>query len=1557
MNKHKPPHPIRQSNKLALCKILLTLALIVKVETASIDKLIDHTISIQPGQKVNIFDTTENILYGIDTEQYTRDIKYLKKKISIMVDTLPQQNLPKHIIQLENFEYIVIFKSFVTEQECEDLCKNTDTITYNLQVARKLNNIPETCKQLNVQMSMTRNRFGVICTEKNKSTMNEDCFNNIDQSARKLNLQFYKSITELKYAMEYNKLYTLLQNSTHYLISSDTACCSCFGNKMVKDKEKDIVGRIYNLHRHKMKQAATNRVKRIQTDVEILESLLESLSYKTFDTEGILDITDKNTLIKELKNSYFKFVQPKKGHILLKQDDLYPDLIDLWELIKLNNTDEEFYQDLRKVEYEKLSPIYLSYLSKIFANANLKLSRHLSTYLASTDLAPNLDFPILYKKDTKLDDVVFQIEKYTNKISTYAIKEFLKFFEFIKLDVSRSVRRLTGIYLTNVHYRSKNPPKPLSDSIEYINNEINPTISMQDTAHLSNNAPDTEPDPHISESELISLLQKHLGATKKNMPKDFGQKRHSPESNRINESTKQNRNKQKNKKRNRKSSTLSSSSIYRYPSTTSERTHTNWASKPLRDTNNYNEQTSENNLQELNQLPPHMFLLTRDEYDIITQLNLSAYHTPHVPARQIPSTHYIFKRMKNRDKNKDGFLDLSELRNFESLTNVLNFYSEGIMNYLISYYGKTKQGSLTITEFFKVSKILEKILSSRTNHGNTDESITTIKPSTGTSSTTTLQQIHSTKQHPNSPGPKILDNTNSHTQPTTLTNIPTTVTTTTPTPSTSSIHGYITTTTTSKHTHATSTETPHEKHENENHQAIFTTPTTIDTTVETPQTTHDILQLIDQENFDQIPSNYESYNRRKRSILNLYQRLQYLGNNILQSKNPSYLGRQVSTPADFPETKTIDNKAKKERTIRKKRSANILTPWYAWWTGLASQRSIESISKDENTIKQNEEIFRARVINLTNSDDVFRKEIKNITYHISNLLGQSSNLSDSFLKMLDEEKDIEEKITFIIKSLGQVVHLSIQIENLLFHLTSLQGEITTHLTNINNILTGTSILNEDLFHRLQAHGTQISPATYNNVEYLVYFQNGIYQIKAKYKLLLQTFTEYRILSLPYVIGHSEGQISIVKLDVHPTIIMNDEREIIHPDELETCEYYKSNYLCNVKNMKFRRQMDTCEADIISKLKYGKPGDLSLCKDKLTYVNNILNHQEYRQSKHYVLLLSDFADVAHWRCQNATEDTHIEPFKLMFIPIVPECILETSVYRIYIQQIEDLVNIDPEFTYKHDDLVDEMLIPMLKNYNFTEGFQEISDNILHASMNLDNEKKSISDLTEEQGHLHANDLGKLLLKPWTIQEKTTTASTASVIAILTIISIFAIGIIICCCYCCTVLFPIYKCCCIPFKACRTYAKTKNKQAAYAELKRKRKDFKQRTRNKSTLQNWIESSGDHISGSEIEYDRKWDKFVHRGRNGDDIYFDYNDIYTEDSRGLHQIDKMTNVPIQKRHRLRNFMTSYHNERREKTARPIYKPELAGQKNATANKTTPEHRTNRITNAFTRNEPTYAF
>ena len=1544
------PHVVSLAKKLTLCLILLTINAIAHgVSTSNTERLIDHTISIQRGRSIDIYDTTENVIYGIDTEQYFKEIKYLEQKVNLIVDSLPQQSLAKHIIQFSSNEAIIIYKTFVSEQECENLCENAEMKAYGIQVAKKLSNMPENCKQLNVQMSLIRNKWGVICTEKNETAMSSKCFNKIKQTARKLNLMFYGSLSELENIMEYNKVYNLVQNSTHFFISTEISCCSCFGNQIAKEKN-NLVGIIYEAHRSKMKEAAENRLARIKTDAKILESLLESLMYRNYDTEGILDITNKEMLIQELKNSYFEFVKAKKGNILLEQDILYPDLIDIWNKIKLNNTDEQFYQDLRKIEYEKLKPVYLSYFVKIFEGANQKLLKHIQAFTTSTNQASNIKFPILYKQSTKLEDIVFQIEKHTNKISSYAVKEFLKLFEFVKLEVAQSIRRLTGIYITNTHYASKKPPRNLEDSIEYLNNEISPSISMQDSAYIGNESPEiNNSDPRKVEPEILDLLHKYLEDTHRNIPEDYRQST----SRDNHRSTKQNRNRQKqNKKRNRRTTTISPPLPPRY---STQSTHTNWAEKPLRDTITA-EEYAQSNTQEFNQVPSHTFLLSRLEYDTINQMNLSAYNTPTVIAEQIPPTNYIYIRMKNRDKNKDGYLDLSELHNYESLMNTLGYYSEGIMNYLITYYGITKPGSLTISEFYYLSKILEKVLKSKTQHNNKERNTAATESiKIQRTPTSTNRNVYSTEQKtyatstPEQRTPKT--NQPQYITPTTLPR------TTSTTRTTTTIHTNPTTKSSTKINTDPTHKNPTTDTIYENPNRLRSLTTTAGTTTSTSihlQNTPSINDLLENEHFDTLPKNYEPFERNKRSILKQLYRYEKYMETMRDSKMFPYLNhpRAAPTPAARPEINTKIKTMKSYKSPRKKRSANVLTPWYAYWTGLASQNSIESISKEEDTIKENEEIVRTRIVNLTTSDDIFRKEIKNITVHISNLLGQSSNLSESFLKMLGEETDIEEKISFVIKSLGQVVHLSIQVENLLFHLTSLQGEITTHLANINNIQTGTSILNEDLFQQITTHGTKLTPATYNNVEYSVFFQEGVYQIKAKYKLLFQTFTEYRILSLPYVMGRNGGQISIVKLDVQPTIIMNDEREVIHPDELKTCEIYKSNFLCNVKNIKFQRQRDTCEADIISKLIYGKPSDLSLCKDKLMYVKNIMNNQEYRQTKYYVLILSDFADVAHWKCRNATEDTHIEPFKIIFIKIIPNCILETARYRIYIQKVEDLVDINPEFIYDHDDLVNEMLIPMLKEYNFTEGLKEISENILHASMNLNEERKSLSTLTTEQGNLHANDLGRLLLKPWTIQKKTTSASTASVLTILIIASIFVIGILICCCYCCTMILPIWKCFCIPFKACRTYAKTRNKQAVYTELRKRQKDFKQRIKNKDMLENWIKNNGEHILSSDILYDPTWDKFTYKQSKGEPYYFDFNDIYAKTDVGLREVGKMDKVPIHQRNQLRNHMADF------------YKKEAQREHKKRTNKNQPskhftnkpaEHRINRTTNTFER-EPTYS-
>ena len=211
------PHVVSLAKKLTLCLILLTINAIAHgVSTSNTERLIDHTISIQRGRSIDIYDTTENVIYGIDTEQYFKEIKYLEQKVNLIVDSLPQQSLAKHIIQFSSNEAIIIYKTFVSEQECENLCENAEMKAYGIQVAKKLSNMPENCKQLNVQMSLIRNKWGVICTEKNETAMSSKCFNKIKQTARKLNLMFYGSLSELENIMEYNKVYNLVQNSTHF---------------------------------------------------------------------------------------------------------------------------------------------------------------------------------------------------------------------------------------------------------------------------------------------------------------------------------------------------------------------------------------------------------------------------------------------------------------------------------------------------------------------------------------------------------------------------------------------------------------------------------------------------------------------------------------------------------------------------------------------------------------------------------------------------------------------------------------------------------------------------------------------------------------------------------------------------------------------------------------------------------------------------------------------------------------------------------------------------------------------------------------------------------------------------------------------------------------------------------------------------------------------------------------------------------------------------------------------------------------------------------------------
>ena len=170
-------------------------------------------------------------------------------------------------------------------------------------------------------------------------------------------------------------------------------------------------------------------------------------------------------------------------------------------------------------------------------------------------------------------------------------------------------------------------------------------------------------------------------------------------------------------------------------------------------------------------------------------------------------------------------------------------------------------------------------------------------------------------------------------------------------------------------------------------------------------------------------------------------RLGMLGQDYMEVyKKCTNLCESVGT-SSAASTSVIENNINIQKNVIQHRpKRNILPPVWSYWTGLASQEDIKKIMADEAHLKKNEQLVSDRFFNLTKVDNLFRDEIHNITVHISTLLNQSTDLSNSFVNMLDEEKDIEEKITFILKSLGQVVHLSITVENLIFHLTSLEEE-------------------------------------------------------------------------------------------------------------------------------------------------------------------------------------------------------------------------------------------------------------------------------------------------------------------------------------------------------------------------------------------------------------------------------------------------------------------------------------------------------------------------------------
>ena len=1549
------------------------------------------TTTVTEGSKIHVYEDIEDIIHNIDLATYHKDIHYIERKISLIVNELPEESIPKHIYINDDGSSLVVYKKFVQDTDCEMICENAGLLPLTLKMISKIPNTPETCPQLSIQMTLSQTKYGIVCSEKNKSTMNDKCMNRIKNMAQKVNLGFYENLEQLKATMVHREHYNLVQNSTHIYISNRLACCSCFGPETIGNQQPDVITKIYKTHQEKMRKAAEQRLTRLRIDTDILETNLASLAYSQLHSSGILEILQQEQLIEKLKSSYFSFIEPKRGTIKLRQDILYTDLLKLWDMIKLNNSDEQFHKDLSHLKLEKMPEIYVSYIFKEIFDSGQKIKEYLKIF-SGTNIPPREPFPILYRQESTLEDVIFKLESIFQDLNSYSVIQILKFFENIKAKVSDNIYKLTGSKLKFLHYNLKQPPQILEDSIQIIK-EDTPQITLSNDKPTG---PKILPDPTTkrpTDGEVIlKQLAEYLDHAKMTNHPRFDYHYYRERENKVPRYNPNTRGSYINAEKDLQTTTTTRTTTVtaRHFKANTEKPRRlerplqnpppsiprNRYQRPYTRHSNNRRTTPRNNIL-YNVMSSNGFNtdthISEDEYETINQLELESYYIKPMNEAQIPPTNYIFRRLENRDKDSDKYLSVQELENYESLTNILGHYNRNIMSYLVGKYGKTIPGKLSLTEFYEMSKRLEKALNEktrkrylsphtitsttastsaqemshesnptpaarvmRTEHQtylpatSTKENLPTIETAgsiynTYLPTTTEKENIPTSRIYRAPSNSAYTSTTTTKRLPTTniITNsaqwTPTTDTTTSTTPPTTtttttlSTDDIFTSSSTSSHQPHIPTENTHSStHENQNIPIKQLTPQEL---------------LESQDLFDNIelPTDFKYRTKRQAKLTSCLTDLYKIGNEYLKNKRSSYLDEEttMTSAKDTPEkekfvsTQVNETSFNSDNKSRHKR--NILTPAFSWFTGLASKEDMARVSNDEKYIKANEGIFKNRIVNLTRSDNLFRNEIKNITIHISNLLNQSTDLSDSFMTMLNEEKEIEEKVTFIIKSLGKVVHLSISIENLIFHLTSLEEEIAAHIRNVNNIQLGVSILNDDLFTKIQAHGGKLTTATFNNVKYRVYFTRGTYQIQSTYKLVTQNFIEYKIHTLPVVIGKHEGKASILKFDAYPKIVMNNERELIRSEELELCDLHKMEYLCNIKDIQFRRQHDICEADVISKLYYGRPSDLSSCNERVIYVDGILNHQEYRQNGKYIQLISDFADVGHWRCENNTEDIHIEPMKMKFIEIKPTCIFETSIYRIYTTNIIASITIDPEFLYSHQDLIDEVLVPTLEQYNFTQDLEEISNNILKASTRLTQEKKSISELTLEEARLHENDLGKLILKPWTISDHTTAASSASVIAILVVISIIAILFLICCCYLMSIICPLLRCCLIPCKTFSRYLESRHDKAVYEGIKLKQTKYKKDTEYISTLQRWIDRNVERLNFDDIIMDDVHPgKFKLSGRDTDGVLFDTETFYVEDSKGLHKIGNMSQVPSKIKNDLIEIITTKRSAQQKRQQTP---------------------------------------
>ena len=1614
--------------------LMILIALQAGVAECQFSKYISATTQIQAGKDVYIFKEYP-IVYRINIEPYWADLITLKEKVNLIVKKTPGESFKKHIIILGNNENIVIFKNYVNEETCPVLCESVDLKPLSLENAQKLNSISDECKMINLQMTISVNKWGLICVTES-STMDEICFNKLVKSARKGNLMFYQNIQEFKNTMLKGKSYTLVQNTTHLFATQQHACCSCFGSDSNNNRE-ELITSIYLRHQNKMRAAALERVHRIESGINELEKLLENLSFNHFQPTGILEVDNNEVLISNIKENYPTFFQTKKNQEGIEKysgNVLYTRLVNLWNQISINNTDEELFNDMLKIEYETLNEEFLAYIYKTLQNINFRLIRKIETINPSSGSIQKT-IPILYRKGTTLEDVIYKFDEYVKDLTLYDIIHLLRYIESEKLSLVTDFKRLCNIRLKYIPYFTK-PITKIEDTKDLQVNTVYPgnlnlpsiwTPNDQTTDELVNSDAKElkkkerkkrkRQNKNRSEDrrDMKSLIAEYIRQNRGDFPENF-EENLTPRLNTWQNTLSSNQNNNLPKPENvntgyvrdqvpfipdqqsgrrllssgtppsprraptqppsqrrvptrppsprrvptqttlqrrvptrplspRRTPTQSSTQrriptqppsrrriptqlpMPRKPPTQSSQQRvptyvpsntvtTHWGRYPhpaLNNKDNNNQINSRisqgNDRDRLLARPSLQYMMSEPEISLSEEgaqiltalLNLAERFKNEINVDNIDDTDYIRKRMTNRDTNNDNFLDELELSNYIALIDALGVYDSSVMKAIILNFGKTKYGHLSLKEFYFLTKLLEKI---RKQRRESDLPGTTTSPSpprptnTGTGSTSPIpEKDTSLLQDIESESEENIEN-NIYTPAAPEELIPTSYAA--PEMNEEDLYEYTTATTNENdeiYTPAIISGDILSNNKGQDQvpnnletttQTTSTTPSTVFTTdhMTTPTERNKNNLNLNEIDFDlTIPDDYQNANLRKRRSISQAQ---------ISTK------RMIET--HYPEIFSMYNDHKRVKR-------NIITPLMSYLTGLASKEAIKDIAKHEKSIQENENLFKERIINLTSSDNIFRSEIKNISLHIAELLGQSTDLSTSFLEMMKEETSIEKRVNFIIKSLGQVVRLSINIENLIFHLTSLQEEIEVHLLNVYAIQTGTSILNEELFHDIEKQGGIMSHAVFSNVKYDVIFQSGVFNIEAKYKIIVQKFRQYKFITLPYVIRHEGEDSTIMKLDVMSEIIINEEQEVIENDDLAICESENNNIFCPIKHSRFTRSYKTCEAQLIARIMYGQPNELNLCNDRITFLQHMTHRQEYLQTNKYILIISEFQDTGFWICEDRDEEPdNIPPLRITWIEIKEGCILKTSVYRIYIYKAESTEILDKDFYYTTQDLISNLILPLFEQYNFTEDFEEISNNIIQATTRIKDEKTSITDLIKQEADLHHNDLGRLILQPWKVSEGTSEMSSAAVVSVWGINVIILITCCCCCYFYCGKIVPIIKCCCLPFESLVKLAKTQNKKAALENLEKSKTDFYASSQMSDELATWINKYGEGLRQKDFAFDPVYKIIFHAGRSGDRLYFGLNEqllvLDKLNGTGLKEIGKMSTIPYRIRRRLKDIL-----------------------------------------------------